>query len=205
MYKDKDKQKEANRERQRRYKARQKGVTSEGVTEKALPTFDDLPLDVQQSIDRLSSSPEDKASRMAIALDYQEKMGKHNGYSLHCGALGVKDEVPSCEDVLAQQGELPEGMGVLHTDFVRGEGVSIKPTPANFGQPDCECRHCANNRNNGSRLVINHGPYKPVSELKDNEVNRVSLPGDVDYRGAGHGIKDDTPDVHLIPEKDDVT
>ncbi len=31
-YKDKEKQREANRERQRRYKARHKGVTSEGVT-----------------------------------------------------------------------------------------------------------------------------------------------------------------------------
>ena len=37
MYKDKDKQREANRERQRRYKAKHKGVTSEGVTDKALP------------------------------------------------------------------------------------------------------------------------------------------------------------------------
>ena len=37
MYKDKDRQREANRERQRRYKARHKGVTSEGVTNKALP------------------------------------------------------------------------------------------------------------------------------------------------------------------------
>ena len=36
-YKDKDKQREANAERQRRYKARHKGVTFEGVTDKALP------------------------------------------------------------------------------------------------------------------------------------------------------------------------
>ncbi len=35
-YKDINKQREASRERQRRYKAKQKGVTSEGVTEKAL-------------------------------------------------------------------------------------------------------------------------------------------------------------------------
>ena len=32
MYKDPDKQREANAERQRRYKAKHKGVTSEGVT-----------------------------------------------------------------------------------------------------------------------------------------------------------------------------
>ena len=36
MYKDKNKQRESNRERQRRYKAKHKGVTSEGVTGKAL-------------------------------------------------------------------------------------------------------------------------------------------------------------------------
>ena len=33
MYKDKEAQKEANKERVRRYRERQKGVTSEGVTE----------------------------------------------------------------------------------------------------------------------------------------------------------------------------
>ena len=42
MYKDKGKQKEANKERQRRYRDKQKGVTSEGVTDKALQ-LEDLP------------------------------------------------------------------------------------------------------------------------------------------------------------------
>ena len=37
MYKDKDRQREANTERQRRYKAKQKALLSEGVTDKALP------------------------------------------------------------------------------------------------------------------------------------------------------------------------
>ncbi len=36
MYKDKDKQREANAERQRRYKAKQKALLSEGVTDEAL-------------------------------------------------------------------------------------------------------------------------------------------------------------------------
>ena len=40
MYKDKDKQRESNKERQRRYRESQKGVTIEGVTEKALPDID---------------------------------------------------------------------------------------------------------------------------------------------------------------------
>lgn len=53
--------------------------------------------------------------------------------------------------------------------------------PANFGQPDCQCKHCQQNRANGNKHIINHGPYKTADELAPNEVNRMSLPGDVDY------------------------
>lgn len=59
-----------------------------------------------------------------------------------------------------------------------GEGV------VNFGKSDCQCKHCQSNRANNGRLVINHGPYKPVGQLADHEVNRVSLPGDPDYVGV---------------------
>ena len=104
MYKDPDKQREANRERQRRYKARQKalpkqGVTSEGVTIKLpehspnevavferdmltakrgkdIKCFEDLPPDVQQTIDSMSivdgrTDNTIKANRTAIAVQYQ--------------------------------------------------------------------------------------------------------------------------------------
>ena len=118
-YKDPDKQREANRERQRRYKAKQKALLSEGVTadvtEEALqvlkqadeiiaetdairavpatllpnmPTcekpkrgkdikcFEDLPPDVQQTIDAMSVvegkiDQTIKANRTAIAIHYQ--------------------------------------------------------------------------------------------------------------------------------------
>lgn len=53
--------------------------------------------------------------------------------------------------------------------------------PANYGQVDCECKQCIINRRKGSKHLINHGPYKDISQLDDNEINRVSLPGDVDY------------------------
>jgi hypothetical protein len=53
----------------------------------------------------------------------------------------------------------------------------------NYGQPDCECKHCQNHRaNKGSKLTLNHGKYKTAKELADNEINRVSLPGDADYK-----------------------
>jgi hypothetical protein len=54
----------------------------------------------------------------------------------------------------------------------------------NYGQPDCECKHCQQSRANKSKNTINHGDYKPASEMAKNEVNRVSLPGDTDYDGA---------------------
>jgi len=92
MYKDKNKQREANRERQRRYKAKQKALLSEGVTGKALPQFEDiiglhlkgvpkrgkdikcfadLPPDVQATIRRISQSNEEFQRRTRIAIDFQ--------------------------------------------------------------------------------------------------------------------------------------
>ena len=103
MYKDKDKQREAGRERARRYREnRQKALLSEGVTNKALPDgtmsietlammdagcgnkldhglkrgkdikcFEDLPADVQRTIERLSDNPEEKRRRTGIAIHYQ--------------------------------------------------------------------------------------------------------------------------------------
>lgn len=54
----------------------------------------------------------------------------------------------------------------------------------NYGQPDCECWHCQNNGANGSKHILNHSQYKPVAELAENELNRVSLPGDSDNDGV---------------------
>ena len=56
-----------------------------------------------------------------------------------------------------------------------------KELPANFGQPDCECMHCKQNRKAVKPLLINHEQYKHADQLLAKEVNRVSLPGDVDY------------------------
>ena len=56
--------------------------------------------------------------------------------------------------------------------------------PDNFGQSDCQCMHCQQNRGQGYKFTINHGTYKPDYQLSKNEVNRVSLPGDPDYTGV---------------------
>ena len=70
--------------------------------------------------------------------------------------------------------------------------------PANFGEPDCECMHCQTNRVNGNRHVINHGAWKPAKELGKKELNRVTLPGDVDYDGVCNDTKYDSRRIKAI-------
>lgn len=59
-----------------------------------------------------------------------------------------------------------------------------KPDIENYGLIDCQCQHCQQVRRSGLKLVINHGQYKPAELLNQNKVNRVSMPGDVDYEGV---------------------
>jgi len=60
--------------------------------------------------------------------------------------------------------------------------VTDNPYP---GGPDCGCRHCANVRASGSGHILNHGLHKTTYELSQGELNRVSLPGDIDYEVKG--------------------
>ena len=62
--------------------------------------------------------------------------------------------------------------------------------PKNYGLPDCECVHCQQNRRMGGKFVLNHSRYMTDDELVEKFretgqrwINRVSLPGDVDYVG----------------------
>ncbi len=65
---------------------------------------------------------------------------------------------------------------------IRGTGEGVP----NYGQPDCECRHCQQQRTvASSKRTLNHGPYKTADQLAEHEGNRVSLPGDADYTGVG--------------------
>ncbi|KKL47717.1 hypothetical protein LCGC14_2332710, partial [marine sediment metagenome] len=62
--------------------------------------------------------------------------------------------------------------------------VEAHAKPVNYGEPDCECKMCETNRANGNKHVINHGQYKRAKQLTSKELNRVTLPGDVDYEGC---------------------
>lgn len=62
--------------------------------------------------------------------------------------------------------------------------------PENFGKDDCQCRHCRAMKTNGlfaKGSTLNHGPYK--KKLGPGEVNRQTLPGDIDYQGVVKGAK----------------
>lgn len=84
------------------------------------------------------------------------------------------------------------------TDAQVGQVSGLEPSrtssemPANYGLEDCDCQMCRANRLTGNKKIVNHGEYKPIAELADNEINRVTLPGDVDYpkhNTAEHCVK----------------
>ena len=57
----------------------------------------------------------------------------------------------------------------------------VQAVPVRYGMADCKCRHCKLDK---GKHKINHWAYKIAHELEKNEINRVVLPGDVDYKGA---------------------
>lgn len=70
------------------------------------------------------------------------------------------------------------------------EGITnvIPNVPANYGQPDCACKHCQSMRSNGlfaKGYTLNHRTPKTGQELGGMAFNRQTLPGDIDYIGAG--------------------
>ena len=91
--------------------------------------------------------------------------------------------------VTKEQGVTPKG---VTSEGVTTQGVTLKGITVeraaklygipNYGEPDCECMHCQQNRRTKPQLLINHGPYKPASQswvfhLANNEINRVTLLG----------------------------
>ena len=110
MYKDPDKQREANRKasQRKRDKGMTQGMTNEGMTAvneqthvipsskrgKDIKCFADLPLDVQQTIDSMSTvdgkiDKTIKANRTVIALDYQQTFGAGAYYPHGATCTGV--------------------------------------------------------------------------------------------------------------------
>ena len=93
-----------------------------------------------------------------------------------------RDKAKSVTEVTSESENVTVTPSVTPGLTVTPEGPKRK-VPANYSLEDCECKHCDWNRKTGGKHALNHGEYKDCSQLADNEVNRVSLPGDVDYDG----------------------
>jgi hypothetical protein len=61
--------------------------------------------------------------------------------------------------------------------------------PINYGTDDCTCLHCQQLKTNGVKGKLNHGVPMFAAQLRDAGyiANRVSLPGDIDYKGVAMG------------------
>lgn len=133
--------------------------------------------------------------------DYESKRSTSKYCSSLCRKLAFhnKDAKPrNAKDENANSGTLrqPSELEVVEDFATAGtmtpEGLKLE-VPANYGTPDCACKHCQTERSKaGGRRLINHGAYKDRNQLADKEVNRVSLPGDVDYDGVCNEPKYDS-------------
>ncbi len=109
-----------------------------------------------------------KQSLRAATKRNSDKLGRSNSDKVELGQKSNKIPTDAEMDSLCASGEI----------------TYIKGKPLNFGQGDCECKHCQYNRTYGNKFTLNHGKWKNVSGLGRNELNRVSLPGDIDYVGV---------------------
>lgn len=92
MYKDKTKQREANRERQRRYKAKQKALLIEGVTGEALPKEEPIKFERFDIPERVYFTLKEQLAKRYPSLTVMERLfyrpanklgiGEHNFVSL---------------------------------------------------------------------------------------------------------------------------
>ena len=102
---------------------------------------------------------------------------------------------------LGPAGEIEAHAHDMRTDegrTVEAHAVSEQPLIENFGESDCECTDCKLNRLNGNHHVINHGDWKPAVELGPSELNRVTLPGDPDYKAKCKATTEYNTDVSQI-------
>jgi hypothetical protein len=176
-------------QRQRRLGLKNAGITknSENVTKK----------DVQDAPESKNSvTPDRNTPANVTPITRSEPIKTPQGFS----AESVTDElVPGNKNVFERQG------GTRYIIDAGGRKVELsnltyKPSQVeHYSQPDCECGHCKTARANKSNLVINHGVFKPAEQLKDGEINRVSLPGDADYVSPYGGISCGTISDVVLP------
>jgi len=99
-------------------------------------------------------------------------------------------ESPILDELCPTRTIVPSIRTAYPNKILNEQPIRTGALPENYGQPDCQCRHCQNNIKNNLGLTINHG--KRVNQTNPKHVNRVSLPGDIDYIGVGHKTAQDS-------------
>ena len=97
-----------------------------------------------------------------------------------------RNDVTETESVTDVYKSGADSLSTHHERFVAGGGKDncLARLPANFGASDCMCKMCIGNRAKPTPLILNHGVWKRCDQLGRDEINRVPLPGDVDYVGV---------------------
>lgn len=125
------------------------------------------------------------AKCLQCGKEYEAKRSTARYCSAKCRKLAFhKNGKVSVPEVSVPSTVTPKGITIPEGYQDDTGAVTGQTLPANFGQIDCQCMHCQQNRRSNHKLLINHGDHKPANQLMKNEVNRVSLPGDIDYDGV---------------------
>ncbi len=107
MYKDKEKQKEANAERQRRYRENARALRGQRRG-RDITKFEYLPLDVQRTINRLSDTEQEHTNRTAIAINYQHLFpDRYYNTGIALSSHKYSDVVYAKEAVIYNEGKEP--------------------------------------------------------------------------------------------------
>ena len=112
-------------------------------------------------------------------IEYESKRSTSKYCSSLCRKLAFQKQTTKTEN--AKDGTLkPEDVRTL---IMTPEGPKPE-VPTNYGLEDCQCKQCKLQGTGRPMHIFNHGAYKDANQLADKEINRVALPGDVDYEGV---------------------
>ena len=115
--------------------------------------------------------------RKADYRDRKNALESNMGHEMRQGGTILP---PESGTNVPEVGQFEDGTNTL------GQVGQTLNKPENYGLDNCQCKHCQQIRTNKSTARLNHGEYMTATELEQNgyDLNRVTLPGDIDYNGA---------------------
>jgi len=126
-----------------------------------------------------------KCEQCGLEYDAKRSNSRHCGskYRVTANRLSVTN-VTDNSDVVTDTAENSDISVTSTLDSGSETEIGIEKHGKTYSGSDCDCGMCKNKVVNKSSKIINHGPWKSASDLKDNEINRVPIPGDDDYDGC---------------------